>query len=386
MEILVALGRIFEASDLVPVVSAQISGISYKNIGPHGLAFLRDWADQGARVRVPAFMNPGGLDRELWAELGIGPGFAARQSEVVAQLERMGVVPLLSCTPYHVYSAPQPGDHLAWAESSAVAYANSVLGARTNREGGPSAIAAAIAGRTPRHGLHTDEGRRAQLIVRVALRDLRDPADFGALGHIVGKLAGGDPPLFEDLHLPDEAPVRTAALKALGAAMAASGSVGLFHIAGVTPDAVADPRGIIHPAARSVAIDDIEAARRELGAAPGQVDLVFLGCPHLSLEELDWIAERLAGKRLRARLWLTTAQQVREEARVRGIAQRLRKAGATLLADTCMVVAPLAEMNVRAVATNSAKVAAYIPSHQGVPVYFGSTEDCLRAAEEGQWP
>ena len=137
MEILAALGRIHEARDMVLVESAQVSGVSYDNIGEHGLAFLEEWASQGSRAVVPATMNPGGADRRLWKSLGFNPAFVRKQERVIAALERLGIRPTLTCTPYHLGLPPRPGSHLAWAESSAVCFANSVLGARTNREGGP---------------------------------------------------------------------------------------------------------------------------------------------------------------------------------------------------------------------------------------------------------
>ena len=188
MGILYNLGRIAGATEMVPVGSVQVSGVSYKNIGEYGLAFLEEWAALGGKAVVPAFMNPGGADRKLWERLGIPAEFVAKQQRVQAALEALGIAPLLSCTPYHAGCTPAYREHVAWAESSAVCYANSVLGARTNREGGPSAIAAALTGRTPKHTLHTDEGRVPTRFVTVRCKVLR-PADAGALGYLIGKAA-----------------------------------------------------------------------------------------------------------------------------------------------------------------------------------------------------
>ena len=153
MEIVVALGRIYGAEDLVPVASAQVSGVSYKNLGDAGLKFLQEWAALGAAARVPATLNPAGMDMTAWRELGFSEEFAQQQQAVVTAYSALGVTPTCTCTPYLVGHAPLFGQHVAWAESSAVNYANSVLGARTNREGGPSALAAAITGRTAHYGL-----------------------------------------------------------------------------------------------------------------------------------------------------------------------------------------------------------------------------------------
>jgi predicted aconitase len=221
MEIVVALGRIYGARRLVEVGSVQVAGVSYRNLGEAGLEFLSDWADQGVQVRVPTTLNPAGMDLRAWREMGFSETFAQRQLAVIEAFERFGVRTTCTCTPYLVGNVPRPGEHVAWAESSAVSYANSVLGARTNREGGPSALAAAITGRTAAYGLHLDEDRRATLRV-----DVQCPvctiSDYGALGYLVGKAAGNRVPYFVGLE--NAQPDR---LKALGAAMAASGAVAL---------------------------------------------------------------------------------------------------------------------------------------------------------------
>ncbi|MEJ2560563.1 MAG: aconitase X catalytic domain-containing protein [Anaerolineae bacterium] len=188
MEILTALGAIYGADGMVPVTSVQVAGVSYKNLGDAGLEFLADWAAQGARVRVPTTLNPAGLDLDGWRELGFDADFADKQARVIQAFAAMGIRTTCTCTPYFVGNLPRQGDHVAWAESSAVSFANSVLGARTNREGGPSALAAAITGRTPYFGLHLPENRRARLVVDVHY-PVRSLADFGALGAMVGRVA-----------------------------------------------------------------------------------------------------------------------------------------------------------------------------------------------------
>jgi predicted aconitase len=163
MEILTALGTIYAAERMVPVTSVQIAGVSFDNLGEAGLDFLSEMADGGGQVRVLTTLNPAGMDIENWQALGIDPDFARNQERVIDTYARMGVLTTCSCTPYLFGNLPHFGEHIAWAESSAVCYANSVLGARTNREGGPSALAAALTGRTPCYGLHLDENRRPGL-------------------------------------------------------------------------------------------------------------------------------------------------------------------------------------------------------------------------------
>ena len=202
IEIVVALARIYGATHLVPVTSVQVAGVSYKNLGQAGLDFLREWAAQGARVRVPTTLNPAGLDLDQWQALGFSPEFYDRQEQVIQAYTAMGIAPTCTCTPYWVGNRPAFGEHVAWAESSAVSLANSLLGARTNREGGPSALAAAICGRTAAYGLHLDANRVPTLRVDVRC-PLETLSDWSALGYLSGKAARDGVPCF---YLPDQSP------------------------------------------------------------------------------------------------------------------------------------------------------------------------------------
>ena len=384
MEIVVALGTIYGADDLVPVTSVQVAGVSYKNLGEAGLEFLADWAAQGARVRVPTTLNPAGLDLAHWQELGFDAGFAAKQARVIEAFVAMGIAPTCTCTPYLVGNVPSLGDHVAWAESSAVSFANSVLGARTNREGGPSALAAAIVGRTARYGLHLDVNRRASLVVEVRC-PVRSLSDFGALGTIVGRLARNRVPYLRGL---DGSQLQRSGgpdlLKSLGAAMAASGAVALYHIADVTPES--DQAGILAADAESIVIDSLASGYRELDRDPADsIDLVWFGCPHASLAELEQIVDRLNGRHCRVALWVTMASPLREEAARSGLLQRFEALGGRVVADTCLVVAPVEGLGFHCMATPCGKGAYYAPSHSGLAVRFGSVEACVEAAVSGQW-
>lgn len=397
MEIVVALARIYGAADLVPIQHAQIAGVSYKNIGDAGVAFLNEWANEGARVRVPTTLNPMGMERGKWQAWGIQPSFATPQLSVIDAFVKMGVTPTMSCTPY-LFAAyrPRRGDVLAWAESSAVAYANSVIGARSNREGGPSALAAAIVGRTARYGYLLDENRRANWIVEVRC-PVRSVADFGALSYIVGKAVGNGVPWFADLasalsgpsHAEEEPETGTASdrLKTLGAGLAAYGAVALYHIAGYTPEARDLGEALIRPDARRLVVESLEEAYRVMDADPDlrHIDLVTIGCPHASLTEIQQVAEYLRGKRLATRLWVTTGEITRQAAAELGYVQAIEAAGGEVVADTCAVVAPMHMLNVRSMATNAGKMACYAPMHSGVRMRFGDLEQCLDAAITGEW-
>ncbi len=404
MEIIVALARIYGAADLVPIVHAQIAGVSYKNIGDAGLEFLSRWADEGARVRVPTTLNPMGMERGKWQAWGIEASFADPQLQVIAAFEKMGVTPTLSCTPYlFAEHTPRRGDALAWAESSAVVYANSVIGARSNREGGPSAIAAAIVGRTARYGYHLDENRHANWIV-----DIRCPvctvADFGALSYVVGKAVGNGVPWFvgplpQPFPRPDggretlspaaagDAEGGGGGLKTLGAGLAAYGAVALYHIAGVTPEARDLGESLIRPDAKRLVVESLDEAYRVMDADPDlqKIDLVTIGCPHASLDEIKEVAEYLRGKTLATRLWVTTGAITRQAAAERGYVATIEAAGGEVVADTCAVVAPMQMLGVRTMATNAGKMACYAPMHSGVRMRFGDLGACLDAAVTGEW-
>jgi hypothetical protein len=191
MELLVALGDLDNAERLVPISSAQISGASYKTIGDAGLEFLEEFA-KDVKTCVRSTLNPIGMDREKWREMGIPERFAAPQERILGAYGRMGIDLTCTCTPYFIGNRPSIGDDISWAESSAVVFANSVLGAHTNKEGGPSALAAAIIGKTPYSGLHLTENRMPKVAVKVEIRPTSD--DFTLLGHAIGKRIGQEIP------------------------------------------------------------------------------------------------------------------------------------------------------------------------------------------------
>jgi hypothetical protein len=367
MEILVALGKIYCAERMVPVSSAQVSGVSFKTIGQAGLEYLQGLAGKGARTRIPAFLNPAGMDAEQWREMGVPEDFAAKQLAVLGAYSAMGIMKTCTCTPYFIGIRPGAGEHVAWAESSAVAFANSVLGARTNREGGPSALAAAICGVTPYYGLHVPGNRVARLVIDVSGCELRTIADFGALGYAVGEMAKERYHAFTGMTKASEEQ-----LKVLGASMAATGSVPLFFAQGITPE-------------WSVAADAETAAfgAKELSAEKAKMDcsskpdLVTIGCPHASLGEIRQVAEMVGKRRPTCGFWVCTARKTKDEAVRLGYAREIEAAGGRVVADTCMVVCPLEQMGYRVTGTNSGKAAKYLPNLCRQRVAFGDLEDIL---------
>jgi predicted aconitase len=301
---------------------------------------------------------------------------------VIQALEGMGVEARCTCTPYLAGGEPGEGEHLAWSESSAVSYANSVLGARTNREGGPSALAASIVGRTGRYGLHLEGERLATHLFEVRC-PVQGLADYGALGRLVGREARNQVPYLRGLDLALDERGRDQ-MKALGAAMAASGAVALYHVEGVTPEAAS--QNMVATGVERAVISDLALAYEALNSTEEAIDLVFLGCPHASQRELEEVADTLRGRMLGTRLWITTSRPVRERAAQRGWVEAIEAAGGQVYTDTCMVVAPLEALGIRSLATNSAKAALYLPTHADIQVRFGSLEQCIACALEGRWP
>jgi predicted aconitase len=377
LEIIVGLGEIYGADRLIPVASTQISGVSYKTLGEYGLQWVESLAP--AKVVVPSTLNPAGMDLCCWLEMGVPEEFAEKQMRVIRAYERLGVITLCSCTPYLAGFAPRFGEHVAWSESSAVCFVNSFLGARTNREGGPSALASAITGLTANYGLHLDENRKPTAIVKVSAK-LSGLSDYSALGYLLGKAVQHDIPYLRGLPSldVDEA-------KALSAAAAASGNLALFHAEGFTPESRVDISGVgerLHIDGR-----DVKEVYEELSTIrSGKIDLVAIGCPHASLAELKAAAALLNGKKVSptTKLWFFTSLPVKVLAKRLGFIDIIEGAGGKVFTDCCMIVAPLERMGFTTIAVNSAKAALYAPTASKVDVVFTTFEKCVDIALEGR--
>ncbi len=366
--LLVRLGEIYGADRMIPINSSQVAGVSYKSIGDPGVEFLEDYASKNAKVKVVTFLNPAGMDIEDWQKLNIPPSFAEKQLRIMNAFKKMGIVVSATCTPYLAGNLPRFREHIAWSESSAISFSNSVIGARTNREGGPSALAAALCGVTPNYGLHLDENRKPQMLVEVNAK-LEDSADFGALGYVVGKQVKNRIPYFRGIK-----DVDTDQLKALGAAMAASGAVALYHVEDMTPEAhLMETEGLEK---LSVSDKDVNETFSKLTTGK-EPDIVILGCPHSSLKEIMMVSRKLEGKKLKKPLWICTSRMVKEAANRMGFTQTIEAAGGKVVADTCMVVSPIEDMGYKTTAVNSGKAANYLPGFCKQNVIFGRLDTIL---------
>ncbi|MFH1651579.1 MAG: aconitase X catalytic domain-containing protein [Chloroflexota bacterium] len=386
MEILVALGEIYEAEKMVPVTHAHLVGFLVREgVRP----FVEEMAAKGARFIIPATANFVSFDLQRWREMGIPEEYHAEQMALLKAYEQMGAIISPTCAPYQVGHAPGLGEHVSWAESSAVIFANSVLGARTNREGGPVPLAAAITGRTPFCGYHLDEKRWGEVRV-VVTTELRGNTDFATLGYFTGGIVQERSPVFTGI----TGSVSRDQLKFLGAALATSGAVTLFHVAGVTPEAPTEaaafggkkPDETIEFGRR-----ELEQTAAELSAAAGNgLDMVVIGCPHASINEIKTIAGLLEGRRVHSGVafWVLTSVPVKAYAERAGYARTLAEAGVQIICETCPLVMPddyFPQHGHRTFATNSAKMAFYLRTHNVMMPHYGPLERCVDAAVSGVW-
>jgi len=373
MEILVALGEIFGAESLIKVGSVQVAGVSYHNLGDAGLEFLDQLAKDG-KVKVLTTLNPAGMDLENWEQLGITPEFAEKQNLVIKAFEKMGILVSCTCTPYLIGNLPLFGEHLAWSESSAVTFANSVIGAKTNREGGPSALAAAFVGKTPCYGLHLDENRVPDVHVQVKA-ELNTLSDWGALGYAIGKKAENKIPYITG--------IKTAELdelKSFCASVVTYGAKPLFYIEGITPASAHQPKETI-----TIESADVKNAYDNINDEVTDIELVCVGCPHCSIKEISEIAELVKGKKVATgtEFWVATSRTAKQLADKRGYTGVIEAAGGKFACDTCMAVAPL-KGRFKSLATTSAKGCFY--SRQNLmKTKLGSMEECVEAAVTGKW-
>ncbi|GBF08448.1 putative aconitase, subunit [Aeropyrum pernix] len=373
LEVIVKVGEAVGAERLIPIKHAHVSGASYMTIGDAGLRFLARLAESGAMFSVPTTVNPVSYDVEEPGAIPmvrLSPRIVKAQGEILRALEAMGADLILTCTPYYT-EVPRrvglrEGDSVAWGESSAVAYANSVLGIHTNREGGPLALMAGIAGRTYFYGAHDPEWRKPRVAYRLETPKVLDETEAGVLGEVIATQHRDEHPPLLDAPLGGEA-----ALKELSAAVGSAGSLAMVHITGVTPG---DPGDMIE---EFVTMDYGDLARRMEDLAPGfEPDILYVGCPHASIEELRRLYRALskAGERAGGRTVVSISRSLYLQALREGLVEKLKGLGVRFVRDSCLIVSPFSgsARGVR-VATNSYKAYFYL-SKKGVEVGLAPIE------------
>jgi hypothetical protein len=386
MRIVAESARLLGAPRLIPVVSAHIDGALYH--GDSGTLFGEELARRGATVAVRATLNVGALDLMGCARIRLEGHQRDMAKRLMLAYEAMGCEKSWTCAPYQAGHRPAKGSDVAWGESNAVAFCNSVLGARTNRYGDFLDIACAVTGRAPDCGLHRAENRVAKIIIvlselpaAVLASDWAWPV-LGTLygceiGTAIGVVAGVSGPVSEDR------------LKAFGAASASAGGVGLFHIAGVTPEAPTLEAALGGAAAETVIRVTpamFRAAQRGLTTAAdaSRLDAVAIGSPHLSLEEVETLSGLIAGRRLAVPIYACTGRHVISRLDAADLRQPLESQGVIFVADTCVVVTPILPAGGGVLMTNSGKFAHYAPGNTGYASLFGSLADCVESAVAGR--
>jgi predicted aconitase len=387
MSILVRMARVAGANELLDISGAHIDSTIY--IGDAGLEFAEKLAGLGAKVAVPTTLNVSGLDEYHWQEWAVPPDWAHKAQRQMMAYQSMGAVPTWTCAPYQTDMKPTFGQQIAWGESNAIVFANSVIGARTERYPDLFDVCCAITGRAPAIGLHLTENRAGQVLLRlvdVPLAVQESEEFYPVLGHLLGKAARDRVPVIDGLAAsPDED-----RLKALGAASASSGAVALFHIVGLTPeaptlDAAFQGRKPIETI--EVTMDVLREARKELTHAEGEaLDLVVLGSPHFSLAEFKRLAPLVEGKRKhpKVKFLVTSSRAMTMLAKQAGFLEPLEAFGGQLTVDTCILATPMLPLEIKYLMTNSAKFAYYSPGLLNKQITFGSLADCVRSAIEGR--
>jgi predicted aconitase/predicted aconitase with swiveling domain len=383
MQIVLRMAEIQGATQLLDVTQAHIDGCIYT--GPASLRFAEQLVQWGAKVRVPTTLNSISVDQRRWRELGVDPSLGEPASALGDAYMAMGAQLSFTCAPYLLDTAPKAGEQIVWAESNAVVYANSVLGARTQKYPDFLDICIALCGRASSSGCHLDGPRKARLIVDVPLLEDVDDSFYPLLGYHIGSLTGRRVPLIRGL---EHAAPTLDDLKAFGAAFATTSAAPLFHIAGITPEAL-DPAAVLEAECprplETVNIAGLLASWRELNSArTNRVDVVSLGNPHFSLSEFAALAALCAGrsKHPDVVLAITCGRAVLEQARQAGHLDAIEAFGATLVTDTCwcMLGEPVIPPAATTLMTNSGKYAHYAPGLVGRGVHFASLAACVDAA------
>lgn len=380
----VKVGEMFDADDLVEVSQSHMMA-DPESVGEAGVAFLEKMADTGTKVAIPMITDPRGVDLDYYSPLGQTEQMADLDRRTIAACERMGILMTNTCINYQTIMPPVLGDHVAYGDTGVVIYSNSACGARSNFEGGPSALAAGLTGRTPRYGLHLDENRRATRRFAVTQQP-RGLTDWGVLGAVVGRKSGSywEVPVIEGLeHVPtsDE-------MKHLGAAMASYGSTPLFHLAGITPEAqsLADVGGDQLPV-EMIEASDLEAMRSNFGRKGDTIDVVVFAAPQLSIVEMQQVAMLSHGQKFKVPVIVCTSPQVYPDAVRMKLVEAIEDAGGKVLQGTCFYNQYAREIGQAnswtRLLSNSAKIVNILGGYGYEPALAGM-EDCINSAVAGE--
>jgi len=389
LRILVRMAEVVEAEELLDISQVHIDGCGL--MSRPSLDFAETLAKLGGKVCVPTTLNMGPLDLQNWREFGIDEEFAGLALRQARAYQEMGCIPTWSCAPYQGYLTPRFGQQIAWGESNAIAYANSVLGARTDRYGDYLDLCAALTGRAPKYGLHIKANRRGEVLFRLVGIDpglMKTTEFYAVLGHWLGKRTGNKIPVIEGLSVQPTSDQ----FKALAAAVASSGMTALFHIVGVTPEAGTpaeafgggEPERVI-----DIHLEDLRGSRADLSTAQNgdKLDVVVVGCPHFSYDEFAELARLIKAygkpRHEQVRFVVISCETSYALARRSDCLKAITDWGGEITLDTCHFHTPMIAPETKVLMTNSGKCAYYAPGHLNVKVAFGSLADCVWSAIEG---
>ncbi|NUS21030.1 MAG: DUF521 domain-containing protein [Mesorhizobium sp.] len=387
MRIVAESARLLGAPRLIPIASTHIDGALYH--GDSGTLFAERLVEGGAKVAVRSTLNVGALDLMGCSRIRLEEPERGMARRMMEAYRKLGCEQSWTCAPYQAGHRPAQGTDVAWGESNAVVFCNSVLGARTNRYGDFLDIACAITGRAPDYGLHRPDNRRARLVFDVSGLSpsfLASEIAWPVLGSLYGREVGNAIGVVTGVagHPGEDA------LKAFGAAAASSGAVGLFHIAGVTPEAPDAETILAAPEPEAVIRVTPEMAAKARGGlstagAPKAIDAVAIGSPHLSYAEFDSLERLIAGRRLAVPIYACTGRHALALLEQDGGRKRLEASGVVIVADTCVVVTPIMpDLGNGVLMTNSGKFAHYAPGNTGYGVLYASLADCVESAVVGR--
>lgn len=392
MEMLVAIGECYEAERMVPVTSVHIAG-NYPVLMDEGVEWLEELAEEGLKVSIFTTKNPEMFDFESVEELGVPYRLQERQLRIDKALKSLGVTLFYSCHHYLLGNTPRFGDHIAWASSGSQVYANSIIGARSNRDGDHVGLCAAIIGVVPEWGMHLTENRKGQVLIDLSNMDFErlNHADYQAMGWQLGKKVGEKTPVLAGL--PHDLDIEK--IKAMLYTITVTGAVGMVHLAGITPEAPTvetafGENGVPSEFLR-ITEEEIDQAYHDISTAKDEkVDLVIFGCPQCTIQNIGKVADLLKGRRVHpeTELWICTSKWCKELSKRMGFLDIITAAGGRIVADVGAADGPhlyLRDRGIRTIAINSARGSYYSHNLFGVETWFGSTEDCLRSAISGRW-
>lgn len=391
MSILTKLGEIYGAEEMMPITQVHIDSTFFQLLGDAGLEFVARLVNNNAKVRVPTSLNPSARDIKHWQEFRIPADFAEKSQWLEQAYLRMGANPTWTCAPYQNGMIPRFGQQIAWAESNAIAFANSVIGARTARYGDFADMCAAVTGRVPKFGRHLTQNRAGEVLLKLPPGgiDFEDDSIYPLIGYIAGSIAQERIPVIEGI----PSTVSSDNLKALSAAAASSGAVDLFHVLGVTPEAVTyedafqgkKPKEVV-----TICGEELLKCRENLSTVKeGKVDLVIIGCPHSSFQEVQQLNQLLGGREIAqgVQFWVQTNRVVYHWIKEAGILESLAFSGVKVTTDTCTLNWThdiWDNWGFKLMVTNSGKFAHYSPGLTGLQVVFGNIKKCVDAALRGE--